>query len=429
MPWRLPALAALLACATPAQEPKAPPAYPQRDILSPFRNPEEICAPPDALFAQLRRMRNVANDPNVIRTFDEHGREVIEDEQWRTARAEVERLGIDAGYLAQIVRTSRNADERDLAFLGAFYCVSVDAIFNLISHIPGEPVRKTREQAMPRAIAFVRTWIGRRFGDLTPEQQKEVLERLPKPGSPAAKAAKITRGPEAGDALHHLNLKPFFQLLDLDVAADQAQGLWFLKECFLARIDLAEQWLEPALPRVRQLLLSDNVDVRTQAIGLLAAIAPRDLATPAPDAGNATLIAFADAAERRLFPPIRHLGAGLVLLFPSPERQAIAEAGRRALEGGTLGSATSGRLRDGGTYRGFAVRTVPRDLADLRMPDGAVITAVNGTPVRDAEQLLELLEDMFVVGSGAAQRTVSRRSLLVEFVLDGEPRAIEYRVM
>src|SRR5262249_5035767 len=159
-----------------------------------------------------------------------------------------------------------------------------------------EPVAKTREKAYPRAIAFLRAHLGRRWGDLTPEDREIVLRNLPKPGSPEAKAMGITREPRPEDHLHDLNLKPFFQLLDPDSAIDQAQGLWFLKEAFLARLDLAARWAEPALPRIEQLLVADDAKVRHEAEGLLLAIGPKNLQPPAADADAQGRLQFADRA-------------------------------------------------------------------------------------------------------------------------------------
>src|SRR5690606_24876960 len=116
---------------------------------------------------------------------------------------------------------------------------------------------------------------------------------LPKPGSPEAKAAGITRGPRDDDPRHTLNLVPLFQLLDVDEPLDQAQALWFLSQVFTVRQDLALIWLEPMLPRLRQLLISDDIKVRMQAIGAFAAIGPADLARPADDADNKALLDWA----------------------------------------------------------------------------------------------------------------------------------------
>ena len=203
----------------------------------------------------------------------------------------------------------------------------------------------------------------------------------------------ITRAPRDDDHLHQINLKPFFQLLDLDEPVDQAQGLWFLKEAFAARVDLALAWLEPGLPRVRQLLLSADADVRAQAEGLLQAIGPAGLAPPAAGADNAARLDFADVAIRHRFPPIRDLAEGLIVLLPGPERQAIVDAGRKALSGNTLGVPASGSTKDGLPYRGLKIAQVPETLAVLRIPAGAVITAVNGVPVNDAAGLLRVLDE------------------------------------
>jgi hypothetical protein len=421
-------LSGLLVGLLPAQQPKAPPAYPERDVLSPFRECTEICAPPDALFAQLRAMQSIADDPKSKHGFDEHGREVVDDSRWWAARKELEHLDLDAGYLAQILRTSRNSIERATAFYGAFYVANVDHVFNLIAHIPGEPERRTREQAYPRAIAFLRANLGRTWGDLTPEQRAAF--HLPQPGSPAAKAQGITRAPRDSDPLHQLNLRPFFQLLDLDAADDQAQGLWFLKECFTVRADLALTWLEPALPRVRQLLVGDSPKVRAEAEGLLLAIGAPGQAGPPADADDAARVDWANKVQKRMFPPIRQLSDGLIVLLPGDERQAIVDGGKQALAGNSLGEPQFGRTKDGQPYRGLRLAAVPESLTVLKLPAGAVITAINGNPVGDLDSLRRVLGSQFEVSDGKGNKQpISRRSLMVEFVLDGAVKAIEYRVL
>ncbi len=409
-----------LAAAAAAQEPKAV-AYPERDVLSPFRQPTDVYAPPDELFDLLQRMQALADDPTTAKDFDADGREVVDDARWRAAREQVERIGIDAAYLAQVMRLHRHAGARATAFYGAFFCPDVDHVLNLIAHIPGEPERRTREAALPRAIAFLRAHLGRRFGDLDEASREARRAALPQPGSPAAKARGITRAPQDADHLHALRLVPFFQLLDLDTPIDQAQGLWFLKEVFLLRPDLALLWAEPALPRLRQLLAAEDPTVRDQAIGLFQAIGPRDL-PPAPADDARALQAWADAATRFLFPPIRNLNDAIVQLHPSPERDAVAAAAVRALETAAIGDALVGKHADGRHYRGFRVVTVPAELQPLALPAGAVITTVNGVQVTDAASLLRTTRELL--------RTLPHpRRLFVEYVRGEQTHAIEYRVL
>src|SRR5262249_31703828 len=255
--------------AAAAQNVKAPAGYPERDILTPFRKVDQIVAPPDKVMAQLRLMPSIADAATVVKDFDKSGREIVDDDGWRAARAELATLRIDAGHLAQVIRGSRKADDRDLAFYGMFYCTGVDDVLNLISHIPGEPVAQTRAKAYPRAVAFVRANIAQKWGDLSNEDRQVGMRNLPAPGSPAARAMGIKRAPRDEDTLHQVILRPFFQMLDQDGALDQAQALWFLKECFMVRRDLAAQWTEPAVPRIAQLLESDEAAVRNEAAGLL----------------------------------------------------------------------------------------------------------------------------------------------------------------
>jgi hypothetical protein len=430
---------ALLACpraqdAKPeqAQEPKAI-AYPLKDALSPFRTPTDAYAPPDEIYRQLRIMQAIADARGAAKTFDKDGREVIDDPRWRAARSKALELGVQAGYLASIMRLNRNAADRATAFYGAFLVPDVDHVFELIAHIPGEPERRTRELALPRAIQFLRANLKRRFGDLTKEQQDGIAKALPQVGSPTAKAQGIVRAPIDSDYLHKLTLTPFFQMLDLDEPLDQAQALWFLKEAFAIRYDLALLWLEPALPRMKQLLRSPSAPVREQAIGLLQAIGPKNLRQP--PANPDEFDAWADEASKELFPPIRNLNDTIVQLLASPERDAIEAAGVQALASAAIGDTAAGERKDGSRYRGFRVLTVPDELKALAIPVNAIVTSVNGVAVTDAKSLLATVQKQLQIQLEQQKRQKTPpavplpRTLFVEYVLQGESRAVEYRVM
>jgi hypothetical protein len=417
----LTALLAAVAEANPAvaQEPKAI-AYPDRDMLSPFRNPTDAYAPPDELFAALRTMRALAADGRLPKSFDDKGREVVDDERWREALRTVRRLGIDAGYLAQIVRVNRNANDRAVAFYAMFWVENPDHTINLIEHIPGEPVHSIREVSLPRAVEFLKRHLGRRFGDLAKEEQDAVRKATPEPGSPVARSRGITRLPEAEDRLHTLSLVPFLQLLDVDTAIDRAQALWFLAEVGGLRPDLLEQWLEPSLPRIRQLLADDDERVRAQAIELTRTIGPRDL--PAPPTEPKQLQEWAERAAKHMFPPIRNLNDTLIELLPSAERDALATAGEQALANGSIGDPINRRLEDGTWLRGCRIVSVPEALRPLAIPAGAVITKVNGAEVADAKSLLKVVRE-------ALEQQRHPRQLLVEYSHKDKAHAVEYRIL
>ena len=425
MPSRSPlfvaAAAALAVAALPlrAQEP-AHVGYPERDALSPFRNPVDVYAPPDEVFRLLRTMQHIADRPGAAKSYDDEGREIVADPSWRAARAELAKLDLNAGYLAQIMRVHRDAGQRALAFYGAFYVADRSHVIELIEHIPGEPQRHVREAALPRALEFLRKNLQRRFGELTEGEQRALQANMPQPGSPAARTAGIVRAPVAEDHLHGLRVVPFLQLLDVETPIDQAQALWFLKEVFRIRPDLALFWLEPSLPRVRQLLLASDEQVRREAIGLLQAIGPADLREPPTETEQ--LLAWADEAEQALFPPIRNLNDAIVQIHPSPARDRIAAAGVEALANSSLGDPFRGQRKDGQWFRGYRIARVPDELKPLAIPKDSVIVAVNGNAVHDGPGLLELLRTLL--------RTMPHpRVLLVEYVRDGEQHAIEYRLM
>ena len=398
-------------------------AYPEKDALSPFRTPTDIYAPPDELFRQLAIMQNIANRQGARKSYDERGREVIDDPSWRAARSKVQELGIDAGVLAGMMRLHRNESQRNTAFYGAFYAANISNVLELISHIPGEPSRRTRQAAFPRAIEFLRRNLKRKFGQLTSDEQAVVQGALPEIGSPAAKAQGLTRMPTEDDYLHTLTLKPFFQLLDVEETIDQAQALWFLKEVFAIRPDLANLWLEPALPRMEQLLTSSSEVVHEQAIAIYQMIGPKELGPPPSD--RAELIAWAKAAAKHLFPPIRNLNNAIVQLFPSEERDAIAKAGISALENSGIGDPFRGRRKDGSWFSGFRITRLPDKLAPLAIPIDATITNVNGIPIGSAQDLLATVKKI-VKGKARPQHAAR---LMVEYVLEGKTHAIEFRIM
>lgn len=412
----------LLAAAAAAQGGKEPKfvAYPERDALSPFRTPTDVYAPPDEAFRLLRIMQSLADAPSSPKRFDVDGREVVDDPRWQQARADLLKVGLDAGSLAYILRLNKNALDRATALYGAFHVVKVDEVFELIAHIPGEPQRAIRERAYPRAVAFVRANAGRRFGDLAPEKQEELKAALPAPGSPAANAAGIVRGPLAADFLHRLRMVPFLQMLDVDDPVDQAQALWFLKETVAARPDLALLWFEPSLPRMRELLASPASQVRQEAIGLFAAIGGKDL--PAPPSDPAALSAWATTAGKALFPTIRNLNDAVVQLHEGPERDAVAQAATTALREGSIVDPWRGKDKDGAPAFGCRIVTVPEALKPLAIPPGAVVLAINGVGVRDAASLLATATALLQAGRPP-------RKLMVELLVDGERRAVEYRVL
>jgi hypothetical protein len=355
----------------------------------------------------------------VDKSFDAAGREVIDDPTWQQARAKVDALGIDAGMIAGMMRLHRNEVQRATAFYAAFYCSNIGYVMELISHIPGEPVRSTREAAFPRAIQFMRAHLGKRYGQLTDDEKALVVGALPAIGSPAAKAQGLTRLPSDNDHLHSLRLVPFFQLLDVDDELDRAQALWFIKETIVARTDFANLWLEPALPRLRQLLRSDNNNVRDQATAIFQLIAAKDAAPPPQEIE--ALVAWAKAAGKNLFPPIRNINDAIVQLYPSDERDTIAKAGIKALENSSIGDFLRGQRKDGSWYSGFRVGRVPDALVQLAIQKGSVITSVNGAPVGSAQELLAI-----IIKQSKAKKP---RRVMVEYVLKGQSRAIEDRIM
>ena len=168
--------------------------------------------------------------------------------------------------------------------------------------------------------------------------------------------------------------------------------------------------------------MSGDDEVQEQAIALLRTIGPENLPEAPADGDAAALQAWAETAIRNLFPPIRNLNDAIVQLHPSAERDAIAEAGIAALANSSIGDPFRAQDAQGKWYAGFHVMRVPDALKPLAIPVDAVITAVNGLPTPDAAALLALVRRI-------CQGEHRPLRLMVEYRLDGESHAIEYRVM
>ena len=92
-----------------------------------------------------------------------------------------------------------------------------------------------------------------------------------------------------------------------------------------------------------------------------------------------------------------------------------------ALENSSIGDHISKQLDDGQWLRGFRVAHVPEALTPLAIPEGAIILRMNGAPILNAKTLLSTTKAFLEAG-------IPRR-LIVEYVVDDEERAVEYRVM
>lgn len=390
----------------------------QQDLLTPFRNPQSDVPIPDRqveVFRQLRLMMNLAENVGPVST-DSQGREICDNPRWKEAYETLLEHYVDPGFLSYVLRNSGSADNRRVALYGSYFVTNPEYVIDLIEHIPGEPVQRFREASYPRAINYLRVHLPRKFGDLT-EEEVAGLNRPPV-GSPVANSMGITRELQPEDRLHALDLRPFVQLLEQDAPSDRAQGLWFIKECFWIDKGLATIWMERMAPRLRLFLMSDDDAVRKECIGVIEAADPKRRPAPAVDADAADIEAWLDDVMYELYPPIRVISSGLIELYPSEDLDKVVEVGSALLGRDGIGSLRSGKTGDGMFYRGFAVLRAPDPLDRLGMPVGAVITAVNGQPVGEGTQLLEVIRSQLE----------HKLQFLVEYVHDGRVKAIEYRL-
>jgi len=389
------------------------PMRPQFEYLRPFRAPNKNLQPPLELYDQLRIMQGIVRAPGsyAVET-DTDGREVCTSPAWREARAQAEvkaaRMG---GYLAVVCQESGSAADRSLGFYGAYWIDSIQDTIAILSLIPGEPVAQVREEAMQRALPFLRVQLAKnRGGDAGP--------RAPSPADFAANAAVGSRVYDRPDAaLYDFDVRPWCALVECESARDRAQGLWFLRELVAIRKDLGPQTLDLVKTLLPEQLTAAESEVRAQARAYLAAIDPEQRPLPADDAPRDATIAWMEAVLHDVFPPIRRISAGLVELYPSRDLDQIVAAGKDLLGRDALGSTASGTA-GGVYYRGFQLQRVPAPLDQLGLPKDAVITRINGVGVNDSKSVLETIE----------QFAARRQALIVEFVADERQKAIEFRL-
>ena len=392
--------------------------YGQRDILTPFRNPQQTVPMPEPMaevFRQLQIMQNTAENIGPVR-FDDQGREICDHPRWKAAYQALRRQYVDPGFLSYVLRHSGSVEHREVALYGSYFVDNSDYVLDLIEHIPGEPVQRLREKSYVRAINYLKVHLPRRYGDLT-EEQIAGLNRPPV-GSPVANALGITADPRPDEPLYSLDLRPYFQLLEKDSASDQAQGLWFAKECFWIREELAVIWMERMVPRLRMFLVSENEQVRKEAFGIIEAADPKRRPVPPMHSDPKDVVAWLDAVLYELYPPIRVISSGLIELYSSEDLDEVVQVGTELLGRDGIGSPRNGQTDDGVYYRGFHVARTPEPLNKLGIPVGAVITGINGHPLSGSAQLLEIVKT----------ELEHRLQLLVEYVHDGKLLAIEYRV-
>lgn len=407
-------LALLLPALAQAQNPQVS-VVPMRqgfEYLRPFRTPNKNLQPPLELFDELRQCLAIASNPGTYKlSIDEQGREICDSPAWRDARRRAEikaaRMG---GYLAVVCQESGSAEDRRLGFYGAYFIDSIQDAVAITSLIPSEPVAKVREEAMARAVVFLKVQMAKKRGG----------EAGPRPATPVdysegrAIGGRVFEDPDA--PLYDFDVTPWCALAETGDVRAKSQALWFLKELTGARKELGKLGLAFMQPFVRSLITHEHEEVRKQARALVAAADPKERAEPKADADSAAVTGWVDAVLYDLFPPVRQISSGLIELYPSGDLDQIVATGKDLLARDGLGKTTSGTA-GGIYYRGFLVQRLPKPLDLLRIPVDAVIVRVNGAPVVDSKELLDVL----------VQQVAAKKALVVEFIHQDQTKAIEYR--
>lgn len=384
------------------QDPTGPEA--ETDWRMPFRSPDKDWSPPADVFRQLRSMYTYARKPDAKLRFNEDGIEICEDPLWNEAYMRLLDLRQDAGWISQIIRISGSVEDREVALYGMFYNPDRKLVMQMLNHIPGEPVRRLRQDAMRRAMEFLRVhYPAKNEGDLEEWSKIRV--------GPAGELP-----PKPGEYSHELDEVPYFALLQVGDSIDQRQALWFLGELVKMRPALWQRYLAAAGPILYELLVADDVSVRTSAREFLMLVDPAKREAPSVDAPKSERLAWIDAVMYDVFPPIRRVSPGQVDLYKSDDLDQLLEIGERLLREASLGDTAMGAFKNGQTWRGVQLKRLPTPLDKLGLEIGHVVTAINGVPVGTCADILRIF-----TASGW------KRSFFVEFVDGEKSKAMEYR--
>ncbi len=418
---RFPILALLLVPALLAQARQTPtdptsvvPMRPGFEYLRPFRAPNKNLQPPLEFYDELRKLDAIARNPNGARVwFDDDGREACDHPAWKEGRTRALIKGTQmGGYLAVVGQESESVGDRRLAHYGSYFVDSVQDTIAIMSLIPGEPVATIREEAMPRALAFLRVHLVKNRGgeggvrDATPTDHAEGR----------AVGNKVYENPD--EPIYDFDVRPWCALVEAGDTSARAQALWFLREVIGFRKEVGPVTLALTQTFLGPLVMHENQELRKQARAYVHVVDPERRALPKEDAAAEDVQRWLAQVIYTVFPPIRRVSSGLYDLHQSADLDRIAATGADLLARDALGSVASGTV-GGVYYRGYRLQRIPKPLDQLGIPVDAVITHVNGLPITDSKSLLDAVKLVLE----------SRKALMVEFVADRQTKAIEYRVL
>ncbi len=280
-----------------------------------------------------------------------------------------------------------------------------------------------RHQSLAHALPWLRKNVATRLRDLTENEQKAVVRAAvgtAEPGSPAALAAG-TRTPRPDEFLWQMNLKPWFELIELKEPRNQADALWLLTNLIDVRPSTGREILDALHLRLLQLLHSKDAQVRDLAYELAITLAVREPSVQPPEDRNdiAAVNTWFSELLDAVFPAIESVHEGFFVLRTGEELDTMMAQARELFRGESLGKPASETSPDGQRLWGFRLERTPAPMDQLGFVPGVLILSIQGTPVRDHESILKTLESVAKV----------RATILVEWSDAGVIKVHEYRVV
>jgi len=389
------------------QRKPAVPDRPSNPFLAPFRFNVPAGFPVNeamklqlAKVKQLRAIYMQADDKG----FDDEGRPYCSVAKFVELRQELSKsLSGQSGYLFLIALNSESLDWRQSAYWAAFLLPEIDEIFDLAAIIPYEPHTAIRQEALTMASRFLPKYFS---------QRGKLLRDVPGYKKTKRNLLKATNA-----YTYDFRVISYADLLRSSNVNDRLLALRVLTDFAKQRRDHAVELLRVAGTWFTSCATSKTPALAAAARGFFDAIDDDPPCPTDPDAARAHCAKLI----RKIFPDIR-LRGGLCDLYPGPDLDKIVATVRGLLASGEIGEPARTFERSGKTkYPRYGMEIAGDEaLKKIGLTSGAVLTAINGVPIKDGPQLLATIEKLW---------TKKCRSFTLEWVDEQHAaRAVRYVV-
>lgn len=391
----------------PAASKNVLPRWPFKTAFHYF-NPVQHAEPSKEIVDLLRRLdyARALYIRSDKRGTDVHGRPYIDDNDYVELIDSLKpKLRDMQGYLLYLMRDHAKADYRRAAHFGCLFLPGIREVFAGISYAPCEPNRDIRQYAMLMGAPMLRKYLPSRG----PEDKPVTVDLKSKEAKPpytwpfdSDPYLNLLRAPTVEERLYALSFLRILAATRPDQAAEQVRRMqsFFLDGVKSSNKDIA---------KVTRYVIND-LAIATRPITGIEDDCPED---------QEKALAYFRQLMHELFPDIRIRG-GLVELHEGTELRKVLADLHALCKDRKLGFRDSQEIGPKNArhiVRGLRLRDYEA-IKTIGLSDGLLLTAINGTPVLEPQEIPKLIEKMLEVG---------QHTFAVTFVdANGTERVLQY---